>query len=188
MPVVGEFHGKFWRARANTPAPVGASSPWMYPPTQAGVITLSLVVCGVPLEALRPIWAQLRWYWRLAKRLWHWRAQQNQEKLETWIARLEELEPEQLVVVERVVASVQGPYWADARTKVRACATTPKFHRPEQWVEYGRALKANAGQAQNVFRHIKVVHELRAQHPEMTNPEAHLITELAYHGFAAMRR
>lgn len=109
-----------------------------------------------------------------------------------WGARMLALDHEQQAVIERVIATMQGPWWDPAKQKVRICATTPKFHQAAQWVDYGRALKANAGQAQNVFRHIKVVHELHADAAQsqqaLTNPEAHLVTELAYQGMASIGR
>ena len=71
---------------------------------------------------------------------------------------------------------------------VRVCATTPKFHHSDQWVAYGRAIRANAGQAQNVFRHLKVVQTLQMAHPELSNPDAHLMAELAYQGMAVQGR
>ena len=185
MPVVGEFHRKFWRARANPILPAGTKTGWMYPGVQSAVVMG--LIWGVPLQLLRPIRRQLRWYWALARWLWWFRNPAQQGQLETWIGRIEALTSEQDAVIERVVGTLQGPFWGDARQRVRACATSPAFHRPEAWVEYSRALKANGGQAQNVFRHIRVVHELRAAH-DISNPEAHLVTELAYQGLASQGR
>lgn len=186
MPVVGEFHAKFWKARANAPAPPAtAATAWMYPGVQS-VVTMPFL-----FGALQPLWDQLVWYVRLAERLWHWRAPANQVRLETWIAHLEAFDTEEYAIVERVVEAMRHPRWSDARHAVRAVATSPKFHHPEQWVAYGRALKANKGQAQNVFRHVKAVSELHglADGPAaLSNPEAHLLIELAYQGFAALGR
>lgn len=154
-------------------------------------VTLTMAIWGVPFEALGPIGAQLRWYWTLARRLWRWRAPENQDKLETWIARLEEFDAEEVAILDRVLHAFAHPRWRDAQQAVRVCATTPKFHQPEQWVEYGRALKGNPGQAQNVFRHIRVVHVLRGLQDDagpLSNPDAHLLAELAYQGFAALGR
>ncbi len=149
---------------------------------------MTSVVFGPPLDLLRPIWRQVRWYAHLAVRLWHWRAPANQDQLETWIARLEDFTPAELLALERVVLTVRSPYWDEAAERVEACAHTPKFHQPEQWVEYGRAIKKDMGQAQNVFRHVRVVHELRAAHPELPNPDAHLLAELAYQAQALRGR
>lgn len=151
-------------------------------------MSLSMVGFWVPMDAIRPWLDHLRWYWRLATRLWQWRAPQNRQRLEVWIDRLERLDVEEGAVLERVIQAMACPQWADAQARVRVCATTPKFHQPEQWLAYSRAIKANGGQAQNVFRHLKVVQELQAAHPGLSNPDAHLLAELAYQGFAAMGR
>jgi hypothetical protein len=140
----------------------------MYPAWQRSVICVSFF--GVPWDYAKHLWDVLCWYWRLWKCL-----------------RLSSMNAEQLAVLVRVSRALHRPEWATARQLVRDCATSPSFHRPEQWIEYGRALKANAGQAQNVFRHVKVVHQLKAAHPELSNPEAHLLAELGYQGFATRK-
>lgn len=183
MPTIGSLHGTYWRARANAPPPVLASRPMSYTRYQR------VMVFGALFGGLQPIWEQIVWYGRLARRLWRWR---DHRRLETWIARLETLDPEQHLVLERVVDALTGPFWAEAHAAVRACATTPKFHQPEQWVAYGRLLKANMGQAQNVFRHLRALDTIRTIRDEtparLSNPEAHLVIELAYQGLAATGR
>ena len=186
MPTIGPFHRNFWRARANTPPPPGTANAWMYPGWQSSVTMLA--IWGVPWELLAPLWRQLRWIAGIVWQLWAWRDPIQQARLETWIARLAACPFEERVVLERVWIVLQSPYWADTLDRVAACATTPKFHQPEQWLAYSRALKANAGQAQNVFRHIKVVHELKDRYPTLSNPDAHLLTELGYQAFAARGR
>jgi hypothetical protein len=51
-----------------------------------------------------------------------------------------------------------------------------------------RALKSSRGEAENVFRHVKAVMDLREglapQGVTLSNPEAHLLVELAYQGFS----
>ena len=205
MPTVGSFHGQYWKARANGVVAAGPATNAVYPKWQNAVhrsVGLCMTFGWIPLDVIRPWLSQLRWYWQLARRLWQWRSTTNHALLLAWIARLEEATPEQLELVERafgvtgerkavmqrVFAAMAMPEWEQARVGVRLCATSPKFHQPEQWLAYSRALKANAGQAQNVFRHVKVVHELRAAHPELSNPDAHLLTELAYQGLASVGR
>lgn len=176
MPTVGSFHRKFWRSRNNPLLPPGAPNPWQYPLWQAvsRSAAMSLVIFGPPLDVLRPLLAQA---WLRLRRAW-W----------AWYVGLEQLTPDDTLVIPRVLALVQSRYWDEACDRVRACATSPKFHQPEAWVEYSRAIKKDIGQAQNVFRHVRVVHELKAAHPELTNPEAHLVTELAYLAVAAQGR
>lgn len=190
MPVIGSFHNRFWKARANAPPAAGASMAWMYPQVQS-VVIMSMAIWGAPLDTIRPVLKQMRWLWTIARRLWQWRHPVQQDLLEAWIDRLDRFTPEEAAVLERVARVMEGPYWTPARAAVRRCANTPKFHQPEQWIEYGRALKANRGQAQNVFRHVKAVSELRglADGPApLSNPDAHLVIELAYQGFAALGR
>ena len=190
MPTIGGFHAKFWKARANVPPPPGTATGWMYPGVQS-VVTMHMAIFGVPFELLKPVWEQLRWSWRLMRRLWHWRAPENRARLEIWIARLEEFDDAQLLALERAVAALCSPAWPQARQAVQACATTPKFHQPEQWVAYGRAIKANPGQAQNVYRHLKAVQDVRGLadgEAPLSNPDAHLVVELAYQAFAAIGR
>ena len=171
MPTIGGFHAKFWKTRANGAGPGGTAARWMYPQWQASIITMSASFVGGCVEALWALWARLQWTWRLHRRL-----------------QVSRLTDAQLAVLERAVTLMQSPFWANAEQAVQVCATTPKFHQSQQWVEYSRALKANAGQAQNVFRHIKVVRDLVAAHPALTNPEAHFLAELAYQGFARIER
>ena len=190
MPTIASFHGKYWRARANGIVAPGAADPWQYPAWQTSV-TMSLSLVAGFVEALTVIWARVRWCWRIMRRLrldrltvdqfeWYWRVTQR--------FQLNTLTVEQFAVLDRAIALMQGPRWGDAQALVRQCATSPGFHRPEAWVEYSRAGKASTGQAQNIFRHVKVVHALTKAYPELTNPAAHLLAELGYHAFAGIDR
>lgn len=163
MPVVGEFHRKYWRARNNAITPPGVSNTWSYPAWQRTSIAVGSLFGGLQ------DWGA----WLIAEVRWCW----------TVLQQLRALDQAQRVVLGRVIATVRHPYWTETQMWVAECATSPKFHRPEAWVEYGRALKADMGQAQNVFRHIKVVHALK-KHPDLSNPDAHLLAELGYQAFA----
>lgn len=177
MPVVGEFHGKFWRARANIPPPPGAGNIWMYPCWQISVVAMTIF--GPPLDLIRVYWRHVLACIHVAQLLWRYRV---------WVMLFDGWDAEQRAVVNRAIAVMNHPTWTEARQRVRACAETPKFHQPEQWLAYSRAVKANAGHAQNIWRHVRVVLELKAADPTLTNPDAHLIAELAYQGFAAIGR
>lgn len=167
MPVVGAFHNRYWKARANAPPPPATPGVGGYPAWQASVICS--VVWGVPFDIIKAwyVWARLVW---------------------TWGQRIVTLPPDQIAVIERVVQALTGPQWADVRQRVRACANTPGFHDPKAWIDYSRALRANPGQAQNLYRHLKVVSELQAVYPALSNPGAHLLAELGYQQFAAEGR
>lgn len=197
MPVIGEFHDKFWRAKANTPPPPGTNQVKGYPAWQSTIVAMS--VFSPPLDRaiwlmkaawylLGSAWARACWMYWIAKAVWRWRSWAHQIPGTTWTATLDGLDLEQLAVLERVLSVLQGPQWTAARSKVRGCAQTMGFNQPDAWVEYSRLLKSNFGQAQNVMRHVKVVHELKMAYPEMSNPDAHLLAELGYQGFAAQGR
>ena len=177
----------YWRARANVPPPPGAATDWAYPRVQAVVVMMSSV-WGVSFEAIRPAWEQVRWLWALCRRLWWWRDPLKQAQLALWLTRIDTLDTEQTLVLERAASALTSPCWADVRERVRVCATTPKFHHPDHWLAYSRAVKSNAGQAQNIWRHVKIVQELQLMYPTLTNPEAHLLAELGYQGVSALGR
>lgn len=186
MPTIGVFHAKFWRARANLPAAPGTTVGWMYPQVQAAVLMCALP-WSIPWAALGPVRHQVRWLWSLVKRLWWVRSVAQQADIDEWIVRVQNMGDEQRAVLERVYGLFAGAAWPVARDEVRACATSPKFHQPEQWVGYSRAVKSNPGQAQNIWRHMKVVFAIQAA-TGASNTDAHLLAELAYQGMAAQGR
>lgn len=205
MPTIGSFHRQYWRARANPIAAPGAPTAggyhqWMTVPRSA--VGFSMAIWGVSFDSIRPIVRRWRDAYRLWRRIDRLTAAQRSsldlalQRLEAgspiWpvqASRLDRLDDEQRSVVTRVLEAIEGPWWEPARAAVRTCATTPKFHQPEQWTAYSRAIKANIGQAQNVFRHLKAVSELRSLadgEAAISNPAAHLVIELAYQGMAAL--
>ena len=169
MPTVAVFHRNYWKSRAGAaPPPASASPAWMYPGVQSVTGASPMMFAfGVPLGWL---WAVLQW-------IWTWRVPAR------YLIQ-HGFDEEQRAVIDQVVRELLSPQWHEARERVRACATTPKFHRPDQWADYSRAVRADAGHAQNVWRHMKVVLELRDTYPGLSNPDAHLLAELAYQGFA----
>lgn len=170
MPTIGTFHRQYWRQRANTPPPPGTGirSPRSLTPVLSAQGVHS-VVFGPPLDLIRAWWIRLRNIW-------------------VWGSRYADLPDDHRAVLERVVAVMALAQWDEARQAVQACATSPSFHDPSQWVDYSRAVKGNIGQAQNVFRHLRVVQELTTAHPGLTNPDAHLLAELAYQAHAQLGR
>lgn len=171
MPTIAIFHRNFWKSRPSAPAAGVGSSPSMYPIWAASVITMSMSFMGGLIEAMLAFWERMQWAWRVHRQL-----------------QIAQLTEPQLAVLERAVTLMLSPHWRDAEQTVAACATTPKFHQPEQWIAYSRAIRADAGQAQNLYRHLAVVQALRAAHPKLTNPELHFLAELAYQGFARIDR
>ena len=119
------------------------------------------------------------------------RQRERDEQRETWFRRLAGFTAEQRPVLERVTAALEHPAWPDAQQAVRSVATTLGFSNQEAWLPYSRALKADPGQSENVFRHLKAVHEVKVSlaargHP-LSNPLVNLLIELGYQGFDAMQ-
>lgn len=110
----------------------------------------------------------------------------QQEQREVWMRRVAACTWEQRQILDRVMAALEAPPFVDARVAVREMAQTLNFNHPEMWVPYGRALKADPGQAENVFRHVKAVHDVKAalaaRGIQTSNPDLHLAVELAYVG------
>lgn len=186
MPVIGEFHSQYWRHRANAVIPPGPNAGgWAYPKVQQVASGISMgarmVLFGPPLD-----WLRVYWY-----RLLRWLLPATDHALLTLGAQYTGFDAEQQAVLARVTRVLRSPGWAEARRAVRECATTPSFHEPSQWVEYSRAIRSNLGQAQNIHRHLKAVHAVRGLHDgpaALSNPDAHLLVELAYQGMAAQGR
>jgi hypothetical protein len=106
--------------------------------------------------------------------------------------RVRRLSSEEHAVLLHTMDLLESPQFALAQQAVRTTATTPKFNRPESWGQYSKAIKTDPGRAENVFRHIRA-HELTRQAARelgstLSNPQAHLLVELAYHEFAIKGR
>lgn len=112
-------------------------------------------------------WARLRTLWRLTR-------------------RLEPMTAQQRAVVWRVVDVVESPAFPVAVQAVQRTATTLGFNRNDAWSHLKSALKVDPGHAENTFRHLQTVQTLRLNYTgsSLSNPEAHLLVELAYHGYA----
>lgn len=177
MPTTGAFHAQFWDARAQTPAAVADRRDYLYPKWQSNMqrsYTLSMAIWAVPGDALYPFKLWLRRAWGAWVRFY---------RLKPWT-----LSGEQLAVLDHVTALVTSAPYETARREVRACAVLERFNRPEQMVDYSRALRADARQTQNTYRHLRALHGVRALEPDLGRPDANLLVELAYHGFALTGR
>jgi hypothetical protein len=188
-PVIGEFHGHYWNLSDSYAAPVAPAGRGGYPAWQSAVT--SMIVFGPPLDVMRDLWRRLRWLVRLL--VWGWRVPHEERDWALLTLRqVRALGREERAVVGQALTLMASPTWPTARVIVRTTAQTLGFNRPEAWLPYARALKAEPGQAENTFRHLKSVHDLKAQaqaaSSTVTNPQAHFLIELAYQGFAAMGR
>jgi hypothetical protein len=111
-------------------------------------------------------WARLRTCYRLA-------------------VRLVPMTHQQRAVIWRCVDLVESPAFPVAVQAVKRTATTLAFNRPESWSLLKAELKSSPGNAENTFRHLNTVNVLRLNYTSSTlsNPTAHLLVELAYHGY-----
>lgn len=165
MPVVGEFHGAYWSA-SDTSAPVVVTTRTAgYPAWQGSV------VLGFGFGGAANLWARwmdaVRWLWRLFR-----------------LTR--RFDAEQRAALGRAAGALNHSGYPQARLAVRRTATTLGFNRPESWKELSRELKGNANNAENAFRHLEACRltKLNCISSTLTNPELHLLVELAYQGFA----
>lgn len=170
MPVQSWAHSQYWTSQSTVVEPIvpheGAVG---YPMWQSGVIMGSL--WGGALAYGAQWWDRLRVLWTLSRRMWT-------------------MDDEQRQVVYRCLDVVDSPGYPVARMAVRRCATTLGFNRNEAWAPLKDQLKQDHGQAENTFRHLHTVNLLRQNYLNSTlsNPQAHLLVELAYQGFAIKGR
>lgn len=169
MPLIGEFHTKYWENSDTNAAPVHIGRGG-YPAWQASVITPSLLgMLGAWLDTKL---AQWRW-WKPV------------------IGRVNALDAEQRGVLLLALESLESPGYRCAQAAVRQTAVTLGFNRPEAWKELSREVKDSPARAENNFRHLLAARKtglaLKAQGSTLTNPELNLTTELAYHGFARVK-
>lgn len=166
MPVVGEFHTKYWENSDTAVTPVGvAPLVRQYPAWQRNVVIGSLFGGLAPF--FEHAWDRLRWWFKAQP-------------------RVAQLDPEARLVLLKTLDALEHPAYPLARAAVRKTATTLGFNRPEAWKDLSRELKASAGHAENAFRHLEACRLTRANliNSTVTNPECNLIVELAYVGFA----
>ena len=164
MPTVGVFHTQYWAVSDTTAPPVLAASLGGYPRWQASVIASSLLgVIGAWWDVW---WARIRWWLGFAP-------------------RIHRLDSERRAVLVGVLETLESPHYRAAQRAVRRTATTLGFSRPEAWKDLSRALKDSPGRAENTFRHLEACKLLReTAGSTLTNPQQHLLVELAYQGFA----
>ena len=183
-------HAFYWAVSDTTVPPlvVGQGG---YPAWQASV-TAASIVFWPPLEIIRPWWSRLRWRWRAWRLVGRYRSAQECARLDRWLARLLRSDEEQQAVLDCVALALESHAWPVTRVVVRQTATTLGFDRPEAWIPYARVIKADPGSAENTYRHLKSVFDVRDQMracgSTLTNPALHLIVELGYQGFAVMGR
>jgi len=168
MPTLS-FHRNYFNNSSTAVAPVLAPSKGGYPLWQSGAVNL-----GIGLGGALVFWERLTdwcgWFWTLLRRS---RAYDTRRR----------------AVVLKVLDAFEHPAFPVAQSAVKKTATTLGFNRPEAWKELSRELKGSAGHAENAFRHLEACRLVRANllDSTVTNPEMHLIVELAYHTFAVRK-
>lgn len=178
MPVISWAHSKYWRARAN---PVVIA-----PPTKGGYPAWQASVIGSLFGGLQLHWERFRYAWSWFLSAWRWSQQSDGCERDWLLEQWGQLSPDRRLALRSAISVVQHPAWAIAQASVHETAHTLGFNEHQAWAIVGHAVKANRGMAENMWRHLKALQAV--QDAVGTNPERHLLIELAYHEYAASGR
>lgn len=161
-------HRNYFNNSSTVVPPTLADSGGGYPRWQASVIAV-----GTFPGQLQVLWERvIAWWHRL------WRARPAPVAT-----------PAAPGVMAHVAALRAHPAYPIALTAVAETATTLGFNRPEAWQGLSRQMKASPGRAENTYRHLRACELVRNQTPStLTNPDCHLLVELAYHEWAGRTR
>lgn len=162
------FHRQYWEFSDTSAAPVAPPGLGGYPTWQASVIAPSLFgMIGAYIDTWM---VRLKWWWGFAPR----------------VHRLNE---EKRVVLVHALGLLEDPAYARARVAVRETSKILGFNKPSAWGELKGVLKDSPGTSENVMRHLEALRRMRGMEGStLTNPQANLMTELAYVGFAKFPR
>lgn len=167
MPTFLSFHTHYWEFSDTATTPIALPGAGGYPTWQSTVIAPSLL--GM-LGAWIDTWMiRLKWWKGFAP-------------------KVHRLNGERRAVLEHVLATLDAAEYGRARTAVRETSQILGFNKPDAWVTLKGALKDSPGQSENVMRHLEAMRRLRGMGSTLTNPQAHLVTELAYLGFTKAPR
>lgn len=165
MPVQSWANSHYWSPTSTVVIPVVPTSGQPgYPLWQSGVIV------GTGFGALAGWWdlwrARARVILAIARRMWF-------------------LSAVEAAVVWRTIDLVSDPAFPVAVRAVKQTAHKLGFNRAEAWGDLKAELKRDPGNAENTFRHLHTVNTLRLNYvgSTLSNPQAHLLVELAYHGY-----
>jgi hypothetical protein len=160
-------HTHYWENSSTVVTPIAPAPRGGYPVWQTSAVTLGFGFGGA-LSLWERLVDWLGWAW-------------------TIVSRCRRYTPQQRAIVRATFDALDHPAFPLAQAAVKKTATTLGFNRPEAWKELSRELKGSAGHAENAFRHLEACRLVRANllTSTVTNPECHLIVELAYHGFAS---
>lgn len=176
MPLIGEFHTKYWENSDTSTTPIViAPRVRQYPAWQSAVTIGSLFGGIAPFVehygAIVRAWASRVW----DRVSWWWRVQ----------PRVMALKDEDRLVLVKALDAFDHPAYPLARSSVRKTAVKLGFNRPIAWKDLAGELKTSAGLAENTYRHLEACRLTRANliNSTLTNPECNLLVELAYVGF-----
>jgi hypothetical protein len=159
-------HGVYFNVSSTAAPPEAPYRSGGYPTWQA-----SGFAAGSGLGGAVVLWERAadwcRWFWTVFRRTWGY-------------------DPERRRAVLKALNALDHPAYPLAKQAVRKTATTLGFNRPEAWKDLSRELKSSAGHAENAYRHLEACRLVRANliSSTVSNPQCHLIVELAYHGWA----
>jgi hypothetical protein len=163
------FQRNYWLNSDTRVAPITVGRGG-YPAWQVTVIASLFGAIGDWFSVTTSKW---RWVWSLVR-------------------RIRGLDRDRQLVILRTLDIVEHTHFPLAQSAVKQTATTLGFNRPEAWKPLWHLLKADAGRAENTFRHLNTVELLqmasRATGSTLTNPELHFLSELAYQSFAIRGR
>lgn len=166
------FHESYWGVTGSSTTPAAGPAPArQYPQWQIVPLLHGADALGVAWLTLVGAWRGLTWFLRL------W-----------WQTRF--LDRGRRAALLRTLAMLRHVEYPLARKSVKKTALTLGFNRPEAWVDLNRLMKANPGETQNLYRHAEACRLLHvnAVSSTLTHPDAHLMIELAYQDYAAVRR
>ena len=218
MPLVGEFHTKYWERTSSGVhgTPAAPSRLGGYPLWQSASIAPS------GLGMISAWWdttkVQLRWWWRVVQLIRRLPGSGKAVLVRVLDALLASPEPylsftvgadlshdaqsralaskdyaaDAEAVLDAVARALQHPAYGAAHRAVRQTATTIGFNSPQAWVKLSHTIRDHSAWAENTWRHLNACHltqdAIAAQGSTLCNGDRHLLVQLAYAGFAKRRR
>lgn len=166
------FQQNYWMHSDTSVAPVRVAMGG-YPPWQASIVAS---LFGAVWDYLLTALEKISWSWRLVR-------------------RVRRLSKDQQTVLFTALAALEHPKYPLALDAVKRTARTLGFNNPEAWKPLSHGLKADAGSAENTFRHLNACTLFKtaawageASANKLGNPDVNLFVELAYRQYAARGR
>lgn len=212
-PTFLSFHGQYWAATDTNAVPVITAGRGGYPLWQSTAIApVGLGMISAWWDGFKDRW---RWWWHVVRQIRALSPRRRALVYRLVDGLQWEPPPRLLVsvgadmqpashvpplapadqarelelILERALHTVQHPVYPLAARAVRQTATTLGFNKPQAWIQLGHALKDHPDWAENTWRHLHAC-ELTDQWARqagstLTNPDRHLLVQIAYSGFSA---